>query len=219
MSLPKRSVEPTPKRSDEETQDEIEQIMSEIEQLQKEIGQTDPTPRPVAAKGASHAHSDGPVISSGITETDPLEEFRAGAGAGDSDGGLEDTLGDLKGEETNGKSVFDDEELESEPEVLTMKEAPETSKETREAIARASREVEEAFENEDGMHEHDESGKSGDGALTMTLRGNMTLKLQYETEGQVVSIGFADHALRVQLADGTEFKIPMRARVANRRAA
>ena len=53
----------------------------------------------------------------------------------------------------------------------------------------------------------------------MTLRGNMTLKLQYELEGQVVSIGFTDQALRVQLADGTEFKIPMRGRSANRRAA
>ena len=36
----------------------------------------------------------------------------------------------------------------------------------------------------------------------------MTLKLKYECDGQEVSVGFSDNALMVQLADGTEFKIP-----------
>jgi hypothetical protein len=54
-------------------------------------------------------------------------------------------------------------------------------------------------------------GNSGDndGALTMTVTGNMTLKLKYEFEGQEVTISFADQALRVQMTDGTEFKVPV----------
>lgn len=50
---------------------------------------------------------------------------------------------------------------------------------------------------------------SQEGALTMTLTGNMTLKLKYEYEGQEVLIGFEDHQLKIQLRDGTEFKIPV----------
>jgi hypothetical protein len=53
-------------------------------------------------------------------------------------------------------------------------------------------------------------GNSGnDGTLSMTLTGNMTLKLKYEFEGQEVTISFADQALRVQMTDGTEFKVPV----------
>src|SRR5262245_17819832 len=108
MSAPKRAQEDAVKRSDEETQDEIEQIMSEIEQLQKEIGQADagamPAPAPRASNGARPKpalvkpapSTDGPVIESGFTETDPLEEFRAG---GSGEPSMEDAIGDLKGEE------------------------------------------------------------------------------------------------------------------------
>jgi hypothetical protein len=53
------------------------------------------------------------------------------------------------------------------------------------------------------------SNTNGDGSLTMTLTGNMTLKLKYEFEGQEVTISFADQALRVQMTDGTEFKVPV----------
>jgi hypothetical protein len=48
-----------------------------------------------------------------------------------------------------------------------------------------------------------------DGTLMMTLHGKMTLRLKYEIEGQEVTIGFGDNALRVQLSDGAEFKIPV----------
>jgi hypothetical protein len=247
MSAPKRAQEDPVKRSDEETQDEIEQIMSEIEQLQKEIGQADagPMPAPAARKAADRPKpalvktetGDGPMIESGFTDTDPLEEFRAEARA-NGEPSLEDTIGDLKGEESTGGALGSghdsdhDSDHDSEPEVTALSddEPPETSSETREAIARASREVEEAFEDESdeslenieqehAMRDHDDAGKGGDGALTMTLRGNMTLRLQYEIEGQTVTIGFADHALKVQLADGTEFKIPMRNRAPVRRTA
>jgi hypothetical protein len=56
----------------------------------------------------------------------------------------------------------------------------------------------------------DDKGSSEEGTLTMILSGNMTLKLSYECDGQEVTIGFSEGALKVQLKDGTEFKIPVR---------
>lgn len=47
------------------------------------------------------------------------------------------------------------------------------------------------------------------GALTMILSGRMTLKLKYDFEGQEVMVSFADGCLKVELADGAEFKIPV----------
>ena len=46
--------------------------------------------------------------------------------------------------------------------------------------------------------------------MTLSMSGSMTLRLNYEIEGQVVTIGFMDQILTVELADGTEFKIPLR---------
>lgn len=53
------------------------------------------------------------------------------------------------------------------------------------------------------------SKNSSDGTVSLTLSGNMTLKLKYEFEGQDVMISFVDQALRVQMSDGTEFKVPV----------
>jgi hypothetical protein len=61
---------------------------------------------------------------------------------------------------------------------------------------------------ENPMSSNSDNG-ANDGSLTMTLTGNMTLKLKYEFEGQEVTISFADQALRVQMTDGTEFKVPV----------
>jgi hypothetical protein len=51
--------------------------------------------------------------------------------------------------------------------------------------------------------------KSPEGSLSLTLSGSMTLRLKYEYNGQDVTIRFVDHCLRVELSDGTEFKIPV----------
>ncbi len=53
-----------------------------------------------------------------------------------------------------------------------------------------------------------------EGCLSMTLSGQMTLKLKYEFEGQEVTIGFVDQCLKVELSDGTEFKIPVKRKAA-----
>jgi hypothetical protein len=49
----------------------------------------------------------------------------------------------------------------------------------------------------------------GEGSLSMTLAGSMRLALKYEQNGQEVSIRFEDEFLRISLADGTEFKVPV----------
>ncbi|MGK5083286.1 hypothetical protein WDW37_08260 [Bdellovibrionota bacterium FG-1] len=51
---------------------------------------------------------------------------------------------------------------------------------------------------------------SSDASISVKLSGTMTLKLSYEFEGQEVTVSFNDGALRVELSDGTEFKIPVR---------
>lgn len=53
------------------------------------------------------------------------------------------------------------------------------------------------------------TGAGEDGALSITLTGQMKLKLNYEFGGQAVSVSFHDGYLWVQLSSGAEFKIPL----------
>ena len=59
---------------------------------------------------------------------------------------------------------------------------------------------------------YENPARTNEGSLTMTFKGNMTLKLQYDFDGQCVTVGFSDGALKIELADGTEFKIPVHGR-------
>ena len=74
-------------------------------------------------------------------------------------------------------------------------------------------------QKEEEAYMSEESATAENGSLTMKLTGNMTLTLQYDFEGEAVKVSFADHSLKVQLSDGTEFKIPVRRRSDARRAA
>lgn len=65
---------------------------------------------------------------------------------------------------------------------------------------------EERSEDSMAQPKHD---SGGEGTLSLTLTGNMKLKLKYEFEGQEVVISFAEQALQVQMTDGTEFKVPV----------
>ena len=50
-----------------------------------------------------------------------------------------------------------------------------------------------------------------DGTLSLSLQGTMTLKLSYAQAGQNVTIRFEKDCLFVNLDNGTEFKIPVKA--------
>jgi hypothetical protein len=232
MSVTKPNREPD-HPSAPSAQDEIEQIMNEIEQLQKEIGQTEIDPANSASPAKSvespsgprvaavpsalvAAPTSGPTIKTGTIDTDPLEEFRASSAADPDQAPLEETLADLKDDGSSKGGILD-----VSPDLSDLHEQ---ETERRRELERVSRELNDAFDDQQtdasygdddeeaetvSTREHDEQNGT-DGMLTMTLRGNMTLKLQYEMDGQCVSVGFSDQALRVELADGTEFKIPMR---------
>jgi len=53
------------------------------------------------------------------------------------------------------------------------------------------------------------STESPEGVLKMTLSGAMRLALVYEAEGRAVTVSFDDGFLKVELTDGTEFRIPL----------
>lgn len=159
--------------------DDIENIMQEIESLQKEMNATDKPSgdKPAASLSLVTAFRDGANEEPEPDHSD-LEEFQGSAG----DASIEETLADVKGEPSEGKSILDD--VVADEEVTQM-----GAKKTGAALAAVPSE--------------------GDACCEMTLSGNMTLKLKYAYEGQEVSIGFVDGALRVELTDGTEFKIPV----------
>lgn len=47
-------------------------------------------------------------------------------------------------------------------------------------------------------------------SLSLKLSGSISLQLEYESHGQVVSLQFHRSALYLRLQDGTEFKVPLR---------
>jgi hypothetical protein len=158
--------------------------IDELEKIMSEIedlqNDLDQNETPVAT--SSELESTGNDLNS----DDILKEIQANGLVDESN--MEETLAELKSEMTS-TSLLD------EP---------------------ADEAIEETTEN--SMSSNTGSGNSGsnpnssggsDGSLTMTLTGNMTLKLKYEFEGQEVTISFADQALRVQMTDGTEFKVPV----------
>jgi hypothetical protein len=199
--------------------DELEKIMSEIEELQHEMEVT-PTPKAEPAVfpvlEATQSGSLTGEITEMLTEAseeDILKEIQASAQIDDSD--MEATLSQLKGDDSvTGlldsavDSVLD---RPSATMITTTAEAEfEKDAEIETAVAAAE---ETSFEG--GLDEAEEmsmtnnSGGNSDGSLTMTLTGNMTLKLKYEFEGQEVTVSFADQALSVKMTDGTEFKVPV----------
>jgi hypothetical protein len=178
----------TPKTAPTATMnDEIDSIMSEIEQLQKEMSAPMPTPvaaAPVAAAAVATPVQAAPTVASSVD--DLFSELQAAAST-EQGGGLEETLGEIKA---------------AAPESGVFSEADTKGEET----------MSKATAGQSWAQDSSNAGGS-DGTLSLTLSGNMTLKLKYEFEGQEVTISFADQALRVQMTDGTEFKLPV-ARIA-----
>jgi hypothetical protein len=133
---------------------------------------------------ASATEADTGASSDDLSSDDILKEIQANGLVDESN--MEETLAELKSEDT-GSSLLDEATEIQDDQETEMAEIPMSNT----------------------------GGNSGnDGTLSMTLTGNMTLKLKYEFEGQEVTISFADQALRVQMTDGTEFKVPV-ARIAS----
>jgi hypothetical protein len=192
----------------QESIDEIDEIMNEIEELQQSMNSTPEAPAPKAAAIAE--------------EPNVMEEFQAGS----SDVSMEETLGDLKDDEPGGPNLIDQameaeaaREAESQSDVDELLDEAEVEALDDEIAAAEEAAIQEIQEEVTPMSDSTQRrgrpgpvhhGDSKNGSVGVTLRGDMTLRLSYEFEGQEVVIGFADGALRVELSDGTEFKIPVR---------
>ncbi len=49
----------------------------------------------------------------------------------------------------------------------------------------------------------------GDAELSLRVRGSMSVRLDFESAGLGVVIGFEDGCVKVKLSNGTEFKLPV----------
>ncbi len=174
-----------------EAQDEIQEIMKEIENLQK--GMADAGTEAPEARSETSAEPDLEV---------GLEDFRGAEG----EASMEETLAGMKEEEPASGSSLLDQAIESGMDAGSEHEEPSTEEHAVRLVRAHDRSDAETGEKEEELM----SGKSSDGTMTMSLQGSMTLKLKYEVDGQEVTVSFQENVLRVQLADGTEFKIPVR---------
>lgn len=193
--------------------DEIAEIMSEIQSLQESMASTEQAPAPATSRTKAPEAAVAAVAASDDSLdslADELAEFRGGG----DEPSMEETLGSMKDEEApTGKTGLLDAAIEDEAhrrpqdDVDTLIEAEmaaEAGRVTRRVEAEAD------FDSGEGiMPDFSAQSQKADGTLTMMLSGNMTLKLKYEYGDQEVTVSFAEQALRVQLSDGTEFKIPV----------
>ncbi|HLD99020.1 MAG TPA: hypothetical protein VJB59_02110 [Bdellovibrionota bacterium] len=215
------TVAPKTKTAPEsDTQDEIDKIMSEIEDLQKELASADPAPAGSSATDEPH-EPDLKVIEGGESAEEPSADAMGEFHASEGDVSMEETLGDLKEEESStGNSLLDQIGTEQ----ATAAEESETNMSLDNVESDNAGDFSSDLETEEEVEQRpvrtsapSRAGAS-EGALTMTLTGNMTLSLKYDFEGEEVIVGFTDHTLKVQLSDGTEFKIPVRRRGLKRAA-
>jgi hypothetical protein len=229
-------------------QNDIDQILNEVEELRRELNaQAEAVSTSAVAEEVkavlepsvgetTHATQESePAISD-----DLLKEIHASAegpeALGEGFGDMESTLANLK-EDLSVKTLLDETlddqarrqsdrdndslqtefseeapaaELEaSMPEVTTPAANTPVAKMKEQTVTKASSE----------MTSQNESSDETSPSLTMSLTGSMTLKLKYEFAGQEVTVGFSDEFLKVELADGTEFKIPVGRQKALRRVA
>lgn len=197
---------------------ELDEIMKELDNLEKEISSTNPSKKPDLKVVEDFKIEESEPIETGVEEkseeiteekgTDELQEFR---GASDEPS-MEETLGDLKDEEPSDSSLLN----EVSAPTVEKDEIEESVAEIEDIDDIEAEDIEESVETETfdssemtGGSAVRESDTKEKGHLSMTMTGDMTLELNYEYDGQTVVVGFSDHYLKVQLADGTEFKIPV----------
>lgn len=178
----------------EDSLDEINQIMNDIEKLQS---------KPTAE--AEPASAPESTIS--------MSDF-GGGGSGEGGGSMEDTLGGLQEEASTGGLLSSQEPKVEEAEAVI----PAAEDVQEEAVAEAAV-VPITKTVERPKMSKISNGAGAPGTLSMTLKGDMELELNYEAGEQSVALRFEDGFFIVQLADGTEFRVPMKNASASRKSA
>ncbi len=217
--------------------DEIDEIMNEIEELQQSMSATQAAPAaaaPAKAKAVAAAPAPTPVEE----EPNVMDEFKGSSGdvsmeetladlkdEEPSGPNLIDQAMEAEAARENAAKGAEEAEPEATHEAQADAESQGDSEHDElldeaeaEALNDAIAEEEEAAveEEEVQMSESprrsrpDHRSRTTGGSVSLKLTGDMVLRLSYEFEGQEVSIGFSDGALRVELSDGTEFRIPVR---------
>lgn len=217
--------------------DEIDEIMNEIEELQKSMSASQVTPAAPSApevnvmeefKGGSDDVSMEETLAnlkddepSGPNLIDQAMEAEAAASqAPDEEVSSPELEEVLKEVQSEAEEAAEEDELLEEAEaealdnaVAEAEEAALLAAESEDQDSPVSEEVEKVVEKEEvPMSEAPRRGRtqSGQPTVSVKLTGDMLLRLSYEFEGQEVLVSFADGSLRVELSDGTEFKIPVR---------
>ena len=244
MSTDKANVAAVAQKTEVESQDEIDEIMNEIQNLQQGVNaavNTKPEEKPkLRAVPPVAEQPTEPALLTTVEEfrgsgDDASLEETLGAMKGETSGqGLLDQedaaveAAATAAESAAAENDVQEAEAEMQEEEAQVQEEEQTVEEVEEALEELPEEevIEEQEEQEeeapesimDRIGEKITSAQTSDGTLSMTLSGTMTLKLKYEYEGQEVTIGFADNALKVYLSDGTEFKIPIGRKITRKAA-
>ena len=219
--------------SSSDSLDEIDQIMNEIEELQQSMATAQAQPAPSGNSSASPLDSETKVAQTAVLQSAPevANDAMAEFSSGRTETSLEDALGDLKDDEPAGPNLID-KAIEAEATAIEASAVGEvanagangTEQNIDETISEIIDEsvdesIDETIEEPLQMHELTKRRASGNSnpsaatqvpTLNVQLSGDMKLKLIYEFEGQDVIVSFSDGALKVELSDGTEFKIPVR---------
>ncbi len=208
---------------DQQSKNDIDQILNEVEELRRELstGAEAINTQAVAKEIADHLSAEAPVAdavpaaeqSSAPTLAQATEVAKELAAVADLTKEMEMSAPlDLPvGEESMESTLA---ELKDDPSVKTLLDQTLDDQARRQTEPEAF-EPEPFKENPMANNSDPESAPS----LTMSLTGSMTLRLKYEFAGQEVTVGFTDEYLKVELADGTEFKIPVGRQKALRRVA
>ena len=112
-----------------------------------------------------------------------IQDFHAGAS---SDAALEDTL-----------STFKDDQEENEDSLFAEKAVDPNSNDSDDSIVGGEIKTTPSS-----------ASTAEEGSLSMTISGAMRLELRYALSDQSVYVSFEDQMLRIEMNDGTEFKVP-----------
>lgn len=193
----KRKIEDSPgdepMEGAQENFGEIDKIMSEIEDLKKEMDAAAPITVPTIAK------SD-PVLKAQSTQSTDLTPSEVSESSEVSEEMIE-----------NVALTMDDDDVELAKAAMLEQITGEEPwlEETMAQLKNFPGERGSPLDSADDVRDSLETNQETIGTLSMSVEGNLNLKLNYGNNGQFLRLSFDELALRIQFSDGTEFKVPI----------
>ncbi len=197
---------------------EIEEIMSEIQGLRASIAQSQTVPEVNSGEEASESMTQEAEIQAEtiVAAETPVAEAVAPNEVPEE---VQEEVPEEKKEEPKGLlDMAIEADQQSETEEFSEDELEEIDEDELEALMEPDAEAQTAPARVAAVaaprvnsRNNADFDTDGNPSVEMTLTGNMTLRLKYAFNGQQVSVGFKDQFLEVELSDGTQFRIPVRA--------